>query len=358
MKKKALYLAIPLALGLTACGGGSGTSASGPGFVSVLVTDAITTQFNKVWVTITKVTVQDSAGTVITLFDDVVGQVFNLTELKGVSNLLGSKQLPAGSYSNLTITMKPDVTLYQPASKIPVNATIDNPTQTIPGTFSVSGGNTSIGIDFDLANFNYTPPTGGATTGTVSSRIVMRSHQKMQKLAQAYAEVEGTLKSVTNPTDFIMTLGNGTDITVSLLNGATVLVDRAATGNTSKPFVDNNTAELKRYLGKPLEVYGNYDVAALTIEAIRVRAASSDFSTTLGPDKIEGLVTKSDNATGTFIDIREANFTAPASLLIKLGNPTYEKGKGIRSGQCLCNGPGSGRDARYLGWKPIHPHVS
>ena len=328
MKRKALYLAIPLSLGLVACGGGGGTTAAGPGFVSVMVTDAISTQYTKVWVTLTKVTVKNSAGTVVELFNDPAGKIINLTELKGVSNLLSTQSLAADTYSDLTITLDSTVTLND-STATPITATLSATEILVAGTFTVSGGSTSVGIDFDLANFNY-----DATTGIVSPTVVLRDHKTMQSLSQAYAELKGTLKSVatSNTTDFVMTIDNGAgataDVAVTLLGNATVYVDA---DQSSQPGVtaDNQILRGSRFLGKPIEVYGNYDPTALHIDAVRVRAASSSQSdsSVYGNYKLEGQAISTLTGGQVQVDIRESNFVPPtSSLVVNVSNAKFDKG--------------------------------
>ena len=327
MKRKALYLAAPLALGLVACGGGGGTSPAGSGFVSVMVTDAISTQYTKVWVTVTKVTVQDGAGTVIELFNDPAGKVLNLTELKGVSNLLSTQSLTAGDYTKLKITMKSAVTLNDNTAT-PITATLDPTTITVGGTFTVGGGAISIGIDFDLANFSY-----DQNTGIVTPTLVLRDHKTMQALSQAYAGLKGTIKSVpsSNLTDFVMTIDNGADakadVTVTLLGNASVYVDDGTYSHTPGVFTDNQVLR-NVYVGKPVEVYGNYDPTTLHIDAVRVRAASSSQTdaSVFGSDKLEGRAI-GKLPSGVQVDVREANFTPTRnSLIVNVSNAKFDKG--------------------------------
>lgn len=321
MKKKAIYLAIPLVLGLTACGGGGGgTTTTSSGLVSVMVTDAVSTQYTKVWVTLKTVTVKDSAGTVRTLFDDPAGRTFNLTELNGVSSLLDLASLAAGTYTDLTITLDPTVILND-GSGSPTQATLASTLIVVPGSFTVTAGQTSIGIDFDLANFSY-----DASTGIVTPTIVLRDHTTMQRMAQAYAELEGTVKSVSNADEFVMTTARGTDVTVTLIAGNTTILTRGRSGNRQVGF---DASQLQP--GQAIEVYGNYDAANLTIDAVSIRAAhsSQDAQGVYGRDHVEGLATLAGNL--LTIDVREASFVPPDGNEIKIdltANPSlfYEKG--------------------------------
>ncbi len=305
MKKKALCIAIPLALGLTACGdGGSTTSTNGSSLVSIMVTDAISTQYTKVWVKIQKITVTDANGNPVTLFSDTAGRVFNLTELRGVSNLLDLAQLTPGTYHDLTITMDPKVTLND-STATPIPAQLDQTTITVTGAFTIAAGQTSLGIDFDLANFSYDP-----ATGMVTPSIVLRNHNAMQRLAQARAELGGTIKSVTNATDFIMTTRAGQDVTVSLVGNATVLVPGSV--NNGRAII-RDTSGLTA--GQPVEVFGNYDPTGLTIDAVRVRVGRTggNGQAIFGSDRIEGLATLAANT--LTVDVREASFVPPSTQM-------------------------------------------
>ncbi len=310
MKKKALFIAIPLALGLTACGGGA-TDSNGSSLVSIMVTDAISTQYTKVWVKIQKITITDANGNPVTLFDDPAGRVFNLTELRGVSNLLDLATLTPGTYTDPTITMDPAVTLND-ASNQPIQAQLAQTTITVPGSITITAGQTSLGIDFDLANFSYDMPTG-----TVTPSIVVRDHAAMQRLAQAFADLDGTIRSVTDATGFVMTTRAGQDVQVSLLANATVLVPNPV--STSNNPVNNGRMVIRDTSGlapgQPVEVFGNYDPTALTIDAVRVRVGRTGGAGPAldGRDRVEGLATLTGNQLS--LDVREASFVPPSTQL-------------------------------------------
>lgn len=151
---------------LVACGGGgSSSSASNTGQVSVGVQDAPSDAWQSVSVQITKITLFNSqkANSEVTVFqgstDPTANPSINLVDLDGLAQILGSAQVPAGTYDGMRVSINPD-----PASMSLVDANgnaiatanikvvggtgitvkMDNPITVTPG------GSSFANADFDL----------------------------------------------------------------------------------------------------------------------------------------------------------------------------------------------------------------
>jgi len=323
MKVRALVI-FSMLLALSACGGGSGGSTfTGNSPVSLLLTDAFSDQYAKVWVTVLQVTAQDASGQTVTLYDNPVGNVVNLTELNGVATLLNTQNLPAGSYSNFQVSLADAVALVDKTTGQSIAAAFSGTGQpqtvAVTGQISIgTGSNATIAIDFDLQQFSYDP-----TTGLVTPVLVLR--QNPAQIARTVADIDGTVARIVDGTHFQLRASHGQGlIDVSLQSSATVF-------NTADGSVSNDTSALQA--GQRVSVYGNYDPALMTVDATRVEIQTPMASTTpqaTNNAKVEGVVSSFDSNSGLLsLDVREASFIpAGATLDIDLtaSNPVFVKG--------------------------------
>jgi len=92
---------------LSACGGGSGTSTSGgSGTVGIVLTDAPTSDFTAVNMTITQILLlsDDDGSAPVTLFEGE--ETINLLSLRDHAELFALRDVPAGSYSKIRLILK------------------------------------------------------------------------------------------------------------------------------------------------------------------------------------------------------------------------------------------------------------
>ncbi len=325
--RRVLFVLIAgLLLILGACGGGGGggsssSSSSGGttaslGTVSVFVTDDLTTEYSKAWITILKVTAVSSDGTEYPLFEDPAGRVFNLLELSGVGALLNVAELPEGTYNTVRITMKNEITLTDKQGST-MNAAFAPTGQEyvmdVSGSFTVvAGQNTSFGLDFDTKQFSY-----DAGTGLVSSMVIFKTEEEMKGLHQTDAEVEGHVVEVLDSQSFTMQLEHGMTVVTVTLHPTAVVYDED-TGSTS-----SDTSLLQAM--QKVDVYGNYDPDALTVEALSVKIEDSGGSGTTA--KAEGVVQSVDGTTVT-LDVREAKNFVPQTdtITVDLSGASFSKG--------------------------------
>lgn len=295
---------------LVACGGGGGTSTSGgsSSALSVLITDDLSTDYAKVWVTVSRVAASGPDGSEVVLYEDPQGGVFNLTELDGVAALLDTASLDPGVYGDFRITLADEITLTDRTGQsitAAFNGTGQTETLAVAGSVSVpEAGNISVGFDFDLKQFVYDP-----ATGLVDPVIIMVEQEGLERLDRTYGEIEGRVASIIDTATFELRTRSGT-ITVGLQATATVT-------DESRGFVGSDTGALS--IGQEVEVYGNYDASTLTLSAVQVRIDDDgDGVSSFGRAEVEGMVQSFDGTT-LVLDVREADFV-PATTTLTISN--------------------------------------
>ena len=312
---KLIKLAILLvpALLLAACGGGSSTSSSSPA-MSVFITDNLSLDYSKVWVTVTQVTANGPNGPV-TLYDNPQGGVYNLTELHGVGALLDTQALDPGTYTDFQVTLTNDVTLVDKTGQsiaAHFNATGDPIIIDVVGSVTVGSANTAVAFDFDLKQFSYDPATGLVTP------VVLLVHQDgVRSFDRCYGEIQGYVDNIVDAQTFDLRLHNGTIIAVTLQATATVI-------NRSAHQVRQDTSGL--VVGQHVEVYGNYDSVNLTLAAVRIKIEGRSGLNQVARDRVEGVVQSFDGTT-LVLDVREASFVPSGTTLdIDVANVLFTKG--------------------------------
>ncbi len=316
-------MAVLAVLLLAACGGGgnsNGNTADGSSAVSLLITDAVSDQYAKVWVTVLKVTASDSNGTPVTLYDNPQGLVVNLSELNGVAALLNTQNLAPGTYSDFQVTLANEVSLVDRSTGQTVLAAFNDAGQPevvpVQGSITIGSGNGAIAIDFDLKQFRY-----DGATGLVTPVLVLKSdngdgRMLRDRLERTYADVEGTVRAVNDGVSFVLQPEHGAaTVTVNLLPATTVYDDRDGS-------LGSDTSALAP--GQAVEVYGNYDPVTMIIEAVRIEIkVDVDASPGALPAvathraKVEGRVSSYDKTSDILVlDVREAErFVPPATTL-------------------------------------------
>jgi|Deesub1362A_J573_1020465.scaffolds.fasta_scaffold00956_11 hypothetical protein len=302
---------------LAACGGGGGSGVStDAGTVSVFITDDISQDFDKAWITIQKVTIIDTSGSEYTLYEDTQGRVFNLLELSGVGALLNTSTLPSGTYTTVRITVVNEITLVDKAGQTIIARFSPSGTQhviEVSGGLTVTGGgSTSFGLDFDTKQFTYDPQTG-----MVTAVVVFKSEGELNALSQMYAKVKGDVTEVVSSSTFQMRIKNsGTVVTVTL--HASGIVFDENTGATA-----TDTSLLRP--GQRVDVYGDYNPSGLTIVAVSVKIEEGSAGGHHAEAK--GIVTAIDGMIIT-LDVRKAeHFVPPTSTItVDISGAIFSKG--------------------------------
>ncbi len=189
-QRKGLIFVLFLALAfmLYSCGGGGGSGGSSgstaTGKASLYITDDMSDSYQQVLVTLYKVEFEKASDkTLVTAFEDTQGVTYDLTELRGIIEKLGS--LPQGSYSKVYLTLGEGLILVDNTGN-ELNPTFDDSnawttcsagkcTMEVPGAANVTR-NQQVILDFDLKQFTY-----DATTNKVTAKIVLDADGSMHE---------------------------------------------------------------------------------------------------------------------------------------------------------------------------------
>ncbi len=327
MKGKYLWL-IAAAIALAACNGGGGSSnvpggtslTSSSAAVSLFVTDNLSDDYAKVWVTVNSVSALDANGQAHILYSNTDGAVFNLSELYRVGALLDTRQLPVGAYQTLRLTLTNQLSMVNANGQtVTAHFNADGTPKVIdvPAAFTVRANqNTAIGLDFDLKQFQYNP-----ATGIVTPIIVFRNDDSVRALEWRYAEVEGRVTAIADAGHFTLnTEHNNISLSVTLAPGAVIIDKSTATtaGDTSLLSVNDR-----------VDVYGNYDSVSLSVAAARVKIEkeTDNAASQASRYQAEGRVITFDGST-LLLDVREANFVPGGNTLsvANVSNAVFSKG--------------------------------
>jgi len=186
---------------LYSCGGGETTTRT----ASVYITDDVTDAYGQVIVTIYKVEFVNAADdSVVTAFESAEGLTYDLSELSGVLEKLGT--LPEGSYSGVRITVGEELILVDKNGvQVSPNPTFSENAWTtcssgtcvidIPGAANVAGTGRVV-LDFDLKQFVYDP-----ATNTVTAKVVLDAdgsdYENYLEIKEDDYELKGIVRSIT-----------------------------------------------------------------------------------------------------------------------------------------------------------------
>ncbi len=184
------------------CGGGGETTTR---TASVYITDDVTDTYNQVIVTIYKVEFVNAVdSSLVTVFEAPQGLTYDLSELSGVLDKLGT--LPEGSYSNVLITVDKELILVDNSgvqvTPNPVFAESAGTACSNDGTcvIDVTGAANVVStervvLDFDLKQFVYDP-----LTNTVTAKVVLDAdgsdYDNYQELKEDDYELKGIIQSL------------------------------------------------------------------------------------------------------------------------------------------------------------------
>ncbi|GMT46439.1 MAG: hypothetical protein IEMM0007_0005 [bacterium] len=187
---------------LYSCGGGETTTRT----ASVYITDDVTDAYDQVIVTIYKVEFVNAVdSSAVTVFEDSRGLTYDLSELSGVLDKLGT--LPEGSYSDVLITVGKELILVDNAGvKVSPNPVFGENAWTscsndgtcvidIPGASNVVSTERVV-LDFDLKQFVYDD-----LTNTVTAKVVLDAdgseYENYQEIKEDDYELKGIIQSFT-----------------------------------------------------------------------------------------------------------------------------------------------------------------
>jgi Domain of unknown function (DUF4382)/Domain of unknown function (DUF5666) len=329
-----LAIALPLSAAalatLVACGGGGGSTASnasGTVAMNTYITDAVSDDYSQVWVGVLKITAVDASGTEVTLFSADTAQIYNLSSLDSVGQLLAAATIPTGTYRAVKVTLADDVSLVKVSdgSTVQAHFTGDGSTKTIRVDVAYNAADeNALVLDFDLQRFTTTVNASGQTI--VQPVILKRAKGDLKNFIRNQAEVHGTVTAVNGNSITIndSRLGNGVVVTLAT-DG--VVVDEATRTTVS---LSNIT------VGSRIEAKGvltsSTDTTTATVAATVIKIESSHSGSV--PDTAsnrargEGTVVSYDSTSKLLtLSLSEASFL-PASqqVVVDLSNARYAHG--------------------------------
>jgi hypothetical protein len=330
-----LMIALPLSAAaiatLVACGGGGGGTASSSNgtavAMSTYITDAVSDDYSQVWVGVLKITAVDSTGAEVTLFSADTPQVYNLSSLDSVGQLMAAATIPSGTYRAVKVTLADDVSLVKVSDGSTVQAYFngDGTTKTIrvEVEYNAAAENALV-LDFDLQRFTTVVNASGKTI--VQPVILKRAKGDLKDFIRNQAEVHGTVTAISGNSLTIndRRLGNGVVVTLAT-DG--VVVDEATRSTVALSSIT---------VGSRIEAKGvitsSTDTTTATVAAtvIKVESSSSGSVSDDASNRArgEGTVVSYDAANKLLtLALAEASFLPSSQqVVVDLTNARYAHG--------------------------------
>jgi len=318
-----LMIALPLSAAaiatLVACGGGGGGTASSSNgtavAMSTYITDAVSDDYSQVWVGVLKITAVDSTGAEVTLFSADTPQVYNLSSLDSVGQLMAAATIPSGTYRAVKVTLADDVSLVKVSDGSTVQAYFngDGTTKTIrvDVEYNAAAENALV-LDFDLQRFTTVVNASGKTI--VQPVVVKRAKGDLKDFIRNQAEVHGTVTAISGNSLTIndKRLGNGVVVTLST-DG--VVVDEATRSTVALSSIT---------VGSRIEAKG------VITSSIKVESSTSGSVSDDAPNRArgEGTVVSYDTANQLLtLTLSEASFLPSSQqVVVDLSNARYAHG--------------------------------
>ena len=329
-----LAIALPLSAAalatLVACGGGGGgTASTGSATVAMntYITDAVSDDYSQVWVGVLKITAVDSTGNEVTLFSADTAQIFNISSLDSVGQLLAAATIPTGTYRAVKVTLADDVSLVKVSDGSTVQAyfTGNGSTRTIrvDVEYNAAAENALV-LDFDLQRFTTTVNASGQTL--VQPVILKRGKGDLKNFIRNQAEVHGTVTAVSGNSITLndRRLGNGVVLTLAT-DG--VVVDEATRSTVSLSSIT---------VGSRIEAKGvvtsSTDTTTATVAATVIKIESSSSGSVQDTDtnraRGEGTVVSYDSTSKLLtLALSEASFLPSSQqVVVDLSNARFAHG--------------------------------
>jgi hypothetical protein len=327
---------------LAACGGGADPGASTGASTSnapptasaasyrlqTYITDDLTTDYAKVWVSIESITALNSAGTSVTLFDAGSSPVaVNLASLANVGQFLSSLSLPAELYTEIRVTLSNSVQLVSTDGLTTINAKFSSTGSSFVWRIRDLALNPAttgqLVLDFDLKKFSY-----NASTGLVTPAILARNPKDaFGQWVHQQAHVHGTVTAVN-------VAGGSFTVSDSRLGGTVVVTlssDAVITSEATHSVLTLATLAV----GSRVEVKGSVTPGATTADPSTVTSSvvhvlpepSSNADGTAPRLSGEGTVLALDGQRVT-VSLQDANFLPGGnSVVLDLSHAQFAHGQ-------------------------------
>ena len=329
---------------LSACGsdtGNNSSSASSGG--NLFITDDVTVDFQSVIITIYKVEFSKSSnGSSLTVFEDSLGDTYDLTSLDGILAKLSSTPIPVGSYNRILITVDEEIVLVNNSGIqiTPTPTLADNHwtncsegkcTIEIMGATNVVN-NQNVILDFDLKKFTY-----DLDTNTVTAKVVLdadgSNHKDYAEMKDDDYELKGIIKTI-NPDSIEITLikakhfASDSSVITILLDDST----RYDCDDDDGHHICNIASINDLVVGMKVEAQGSWNDTEFTAFKIEVDddddiikpsdctsmdRSISDYSNLSGKRELEGPLSYSIDSTENLLTIGDKTILITTETLIK-----------------------------------------
>ena len=325
-----------LAAALAACGGGGDTSATlasstptaaaASVTLQTYITDNLTSDYAKVWVSIQRIVATAADGTEAVLLDaSAEPVVVDLASLASVGELVSSATVPVGVWTGVKVTLSNAVQLVSLDGASTTDAKFaasgDTYDWTVRGVTLDTATAAQLVLDFDLEHFSYS-----ATTGLVTPDVkVPSTSSAFGKFVRQQGRVHGTVSTV-DATAGTLTITDARLGSVVVTLASDAVITNASTGATM------TLAEIAA--GATVRVKGTVTPGATTDDPVMVTAtlvqveAASSSGTAATTVAVRGTGTVvSLSGTTLTLALTEASFLpSSATLVLDLASARYAHG--------------------------------
>lgn len=329
---------LALALTLGACGGsssdgaatasvsaGTPTAAAASVTLQTYITDNLTSDYSKVWVSIQRIVATAADGTETVLLDaSAEPVVVDLASLASVGELVSSTTVPVGMWTGVKVTLSNAVQLVSLDGATTTGAKFaasgDTYDWTVRGVTLDTATAAQLVLDFDLEHFSYS-----ATTGLVTPDVkVPSTSSAFGKFVRQQGRVHGTVSAVdaTAGTLKITDVRLGS-VVVTLASDA--VITNASTGATMT-LAEIAAGATVRVKGAVTPGVTTDDPVTVTATLVQVEPASSSSTATTVTVRGTGTVVSLSGTTLT-LSLTEASFLpSSATLVLDLASARYAHG--------------------------------
>ena len=274
--------------------------------MSTYITDAVSDDYSQVWVGVLKITAIDTSGNEVTLFSSDTAQIFNLSSLDSVGQLMAQASIPAGTYRAVRVTLADEITLVDNnGASVDAFFTGDGSTKTLRVEIEYNPtAENALVLDFDLARFTTSVNATGQTI--VSPIVVKRPKSDLRDFIRNQAEVHGTVVSVNTATNQVVVndsrLGNG--VVITLATDGVVVNETTRTTTTLASLTAGMRIEAKG------TITSSTDTTTATVQASVIKIEASNIADSLANRaRGEGTVVSYDSANKLLtVALSEASF--------------------------------------------------
>ncbi|SIQ20406.1 protein of unknown function [Sphaerotilus natans] len=329
-----------LALTLGACGGSSGddatsatvavstgspTAAAASVTLQTYITDNLTSDYAKVWVSIQRIVATAADGTEAVLLDaSAEPVVVDLASLASVGELVSSATVPVGVWTGVKVTLANAVQLVSLDGLTTTDAKFaasgDTFDWTVRGVTLDTATAAQLVLDFDLEHFSYS-----ATTGLVTPDVkVPTTGTAFGKFVRQQGRVHGTVSAIdASAGTLTITDARLGSVVVTLASDA--VITNAATGATMT-LAEVTAGATVRVKGTVTPGATTDDPVTVTATLVQVEPASSSSAATTVAVRGAGTVVSLSGTTLT-IALTEASFLpSSATLVLDLASARYAHG--------------------------------